>query len=555
MRKLLTLLFLAVPAAVFAQPAPAAPDYADLAAQAINALVVIAVPMVVFGIKLLLPKIPRAVLPFLALGAGNLLQFISTLTPAGGKWSPVIASLLGAAGLWLREIVSTLKEHGMDKVGVVLLAILPMGLYGCATTCDPNKKPECPGGQAVCLPNNSWVCVPIPEPAPVAAYDCDNPAAAKLKGLVKIKNSVPGKYIVVLKDRIKGARTALEARAVSAEALAVSARFPQLREVTALRSLGALVAKTDARTARAMAADPGVAFVQEVGRFFAKAMPWHLDRVDQRDLPLDGAFAPGVTGAGIDLFVIDTGCPSTDLKTCRQDHPEFGSRMAAESWSAITYQGVYDGHGHGTFCQGEIAGKTWGVLKEATIHSARVLGADGSGTTDGVIGGIDFMVAFKDADPTRRVVGSMSLGGEPDPALDQAVCNAIGHGVQVAVAAGNETASAYTSSPARVKQAITVGASDDQDHYASFSNYGPGIDVFAPGACVTSTTPDGGTASCWDGTSMATPIVAAVAGACLERHPEYTPAQVEACVKGNATPGKIGTAPADTTQALLYVKE
>jgi subtilisin family serine protease len=297
-----------------------------------------------------------------------------------------------------------------------------------------------------------------------------------------------------------------------------------------------------------------VAFVQEVGHFKAK-LSYGLDRIDQRDLPLSGTYTPGADGSGVHAFVVDTGCPAGgDLTKCRQDHGDFGARYAAECFTAVPFRGCFDAHGHGTHVAGTIGGTEWGVAKNVTLHAARVLDENGSGTTDGVIAGIDWVTAFKNANPGVGVVSNMSLGGSADAALDDAVCRSIAAGVVHVVAAGNESADAAGSSPAHVLQAITMGASDSSDHIASFSNFGALIDAFGPGVDIESDRPDGGTAT-FSGTSMASPHGAGAAALYLQRHPGSSPAEVEAGLKGNATPGKIGTAPADTTQALLYVRE
>ena len=391
--------------------------------------------------------------------------------------------------------------------------------------------------------------IPIPTPEPVVCTDCN--AATALTGVVRVKGAIPGRYVAVLKV---APRTSLQVQTHAAQVSVLEGRFGLL-QVKSLSRVGMLAFRSDAKTAASLATDPSVQFVQQQGRHFISGLSWGLDRVDQRDLPLSGSYDPGADGAGVHVFIVDTGCPSTDLKTCRQDHPDFGARYTAEAFSAVTFGGVDDQNGHGTHVAGTAAGTVWGVAKGATLHAARVLDQDGSGTTEGVIAGIDYVTAWKEAHPGVGTVGNMSLGGSPDPALDAAVCRSTAAGVVWAVAAGNDYgADSCSASPARVVQAITMAASDKSDHAADFSNAGKGIDLYGPGADIESDRPEGGTAT-FSGTSMASPHAAGAAALFLQRHPGSTPAEVEAGLKGNASPGKIGTAPADTTQAMLYVKE
>lgn len=416
---------------------------------------------------------------------------------------------------------------------------------------DPGNPTACkdlPPG-CVCLGG-----VPIcpEEPTPSGPYDCTAPPATS--GLLRLEEApVGGRYIAVLKAQ---GRTVLEAKTlgVRAETLAQAYGVSGLRVAG---RIGMLSFQASADVARKLAGDPSVAWVQpstpkRVVPLAGETRSWGLDRIDQRDLPLDGKFEPGATGEGVDVFVVDTGCPAdSSLQKCAQTHPDFMARYEPECFSAITFGGCMDQHGHGTHVAGTVAGTTWGVAKAARLHGVRVLDQNGSGDTDGVVRGIDYVTNYA---TDRPKVINMSLGGSPDPALDAAVCRAVQAGVVVAVAAGNESGSAYDSSPARVVQAITAAASDNKDQPAYFTNYGPGVDLFAPGVDIESDTPQGGTAT-YSGTSMASPHVAGVAALYRGKHPSATPAEVEAALKGMASAGKIGNAPADTTKALLYAKE
>ena len=152
-------------------------------------------------------------------------------------------------------------------------------------------------------------------------------------------------------------------------------------------------------------------------------------------------------------------------------------------FTAITDgQGTNDCNGLGTHVAGTVGGTTYGVAKGVTLHAVRVLGCNGSGTTPGVIQGVDWVTANR----VRPAVANMSLGGGASSALDAAINNSIAAGVVYAVAAGNSNADACGRSPARVPAALTAGATTSTDARSSFSNFGTCLDVFAPGSSITS---------------------------------------------------------------------
>jgi subtilisin family serine protease len=303
---------------------------------------------------------------------------------------------------------------------------------------------------------------------------------------------------------------------------------------------GILSVERDA-TVRASAEQPGAT--------------WGLDRTDQRNLPLDSTYRYTSTGAGVDAYVIDTGI--------RLDHADFAGRISPAGFSAFS-GGPNDCNGHGTHVAGTVGGTTYGVAKAVTLIPVRVLDCNGSGATSGVIAGVEWAISHHQAGDAA--VANLSLGGGASAALDTAIRNLSADGVTVAVAAGNETADACGSSPARVAEAITVAASDRNDAMASFSNGGTCVDLFAPGVNITSAWHTGPTAtSTISGTSMAAPHVAGAAARYLQANPSATPAQVQSALNGSATAGKVtGTArscrllfllckPATANNRLLFV--
>ncbi len=250
---------------------------------------------------------------------------------------------------------------------------------------------------------------------------------------------------------------------------------------------------------------------------------WGIDRVDSRT-GIDGKYNYTSTGKGVHAYIIDTGTRTT--------HSEFKNRVG-EGFSSINDgKGFIDCHGHGTHVSGTVGGTTYGVAKDVTIHPVRVLGCDGSGDDAGVIAGIDWVA--KNA--IKPAVANMSLGGDASVSLDEAVRSAVKAGVSFVVAAGNENTDACKSSPAGVKEALTIGATSKTDSRASFSNFGRCVDLFAPGQGITSSwnSSDKATNSI-SGTSMASPHVAGVVALYLEKNPKATPTEIEAIVKKNAT--------------------
>lgn len=299
-----------------------------------------------------------------------------------------------------------------------------------------------------------------------------------------------------------------------------------------------------------LAADPRVAYVEQnatVRLNDTQANPtWGIDRIDQRNLPLSKSYTYKTTASNVNAYIIDTGI--------RTSHSEFGGRASVGTDTVGGGQNGQDCNGHGTHVAGTVGGRTYGVAKGVKLIAVRVLNCQGSGTTAGVIAGIDWVTAHA----KKPAVANMSLGGGVNTSLDNAVKKSIASGVSYAIAAGNGNflglpANACNYSPARVPEAITVGATDKTDRRASFSNYGTCLDLFAPGVNITSSWKDSDTATnTISGTSMATPHTAGVAALYLATHATATPAQVREAIVNGATTGKVQDPRTGSPNKLLY---
>ena len=268
---------------------------------------------------------------------------------------------------------------------------------------------------------------------------------------------------------------------------------------------------------------------------------WGLDRIDQRTLPFNSSYTYNTDGTGVSAYIIDTGVYSA--------HSEFTGRVVNGFTAINDGKGSDDCHGHGTHVAGTVAGTVYGVAKKATIIPVRVLSCSGSGSYSGVIAGIDWTVGHHQAGVPA--VANMSLGGGASATVNAAVARAVADGITYVVAAGNENTSACLRSPASAPDAITVAASTSSDARASFSNWGPCVDVFAPGQSITSAYIGSTTRTAsMSGTSMASPHVAGVAALYLASNPSATPATVTSTLLNAATRG-IVTNPGTGTQNLL----
>ena len=365
------------------------------------------------------------------------------------------------------------------------------------------------------------------------------PAEGKIVG-ADSSSVVKGSYIVTMK------KSAVNVKSSAAQGKSVIAEHGGKVKRTYTAALNGYSAKMSEKEAKELAADPAVDKVYANHTFKAtgeQADPpsWGLDRIDTPELNLDKKYTyPDSAGEGATAYVIDTG---VDLK-----HEDFGGRATSGTDAVDNDDDATDEQGHGTHVASTIAGEKFGVAKKANIVAVRVLDANGSGTTEQVVAGIDWVTKNAKA-PS---VANMSLGGPEDEALDTAVQNSIKAGIPYALAAGNDGADASTQSPARVKEAITVGATDNTDAQADFSNYGEVLDLYAPGVDIVGAGMGGGDAT-MSGTSMASPHAAGVAALYVADNKDATPDAVTKALTDGASKDVVGNPGQGSPNLLLNV--
>jgi subtilisin family serine protease len=359
----------------------------------------------------------------------------------------------------------------------------------------------------------------------------------------KAKKAIPDRYIVVLEEWATGETGEnSNAEAVADElGIVYSGKIDKVFK----HALNGFSVEMKEKQAEKLSQDPRVKFVEEDGEVTADTTQtgatWGLDRIDQRDRPVDGNYNYTPNGSGVNAYIIDTGI--------RRTHAQFGGR-AVVGYDAIgDGQNTNDCNGHGTHVAGTVGGSTYGVAKGVRLYAVRVLDCSGSGSNSGVIAGVDWVKN----NHVKPAVANMSLGGGASSALDTAVNNAIAAGVTFAVAAGNENQDACNVSPARAASAVTVGSTTNTDARSSFSNYGTCVDIFAPGSSITSSWYTSDTATnTISGTSMASPHVAGVAALYLQNNTTASPSTVRNQMVNTASSGKLTSINTGSPNLLLY---
>ena len=364
--------------------------------------------------------------------------------------------------------------------------------------------------------------------APPAATESLPPSSARTEGAPG--RPIPDQYIVVFKDDVRDVPGVARGLARTHGA---SVRFQYQHAIKGFAG------RMNAQAAAAMARNPNVAYVEQdeevsISETTQANATWGLDRIDAAS-GLDQSYTYDNNGNGVNAYIIDTGILLS--------HTDFGGR-AVTGFDAVTSGGnASDCNGHGTHVAGTVGGSTWGVAKGVKLHAVRVLDCNGSGSWSGVIAGMDWVTANHD----KPAVANMSLGGGASSSVDDATRRMIAAGVATAVAAGNGNRAgiaqdACNYSPARVAEAMTIGATTKTDAKTSWSNYGACVDWFAPGASITSAWYTSSTATnTISGTSMASPHVAGVAALYLHSNSGASPEDVRTALYDLTTKGIVSS--------------
>jgi subtilisin family serine protease len=365
---------------------------------------------------------------------------------------------------------------------------------------------------------------------PVYALGATSPA--EVTEGAKIGSVIPGRYLVTLADDLAPAAFV---RAFGATPVALYTH-----------AVNGFAADLTAAQVASLAGDARVVRIEPdrvVGiQATQTGATWGLDRIDQRQRPLNGTYVYDRTGDGVTAYIIDTGI--------LPGHQDFGGRVRTGFTAFSDSYGSSDCNGHGTHVAGTVAGARWGVAKEATLVPVRVLSCSGSGSWSGVVAGIDWTIA--DHAAGTPAVANMSLGGGRSSTIDAAVRAGVADGITFVVAAGNSNTSACNSSPAGEPLALTVGSTTSSDARSSFSNYGTCVDLFAPGSSITSAWWTSSTATnTISGTSMASPHVAGAAALVLDAEPAASPATVAERILTQATPSVVTGAGTGSPNLLL----
>ncbi|HEX6368060.1 MAG TPA: S8 family serine peptidase [Longimicrobium sp.] len=395
------------------------------------------------------------------------------------------------------------------------LRLIPLLLAGAVLAACDQRTPDLPTGARAAV-NQEGV-------APLLTVGAD---------------AIPGRYVVVMQDGQAGTAAAVGHAVVAAHGGRVHHTYSA--------SLNGFAATLSPAAVEALRNNPQVKYVAEDAMAYPDLVTqpgatWGIDRVDQRGLPLSGTYSYTPTGAGVRVYVIDTGIRTT--------HAQFGTRASVGTDLVNDGLNGQDCNGHGTHVSGTIAGTTYGIAKEAQVISVRVFGCTGGAEWSRIIAAVDWVTA----NAVKPAVVNMSLGGSLYVPMNTAVANSIATGITYVLAAGNSGWDACAYSPASTPAAITVGSTSSNDARSSFSNWGTCVDLFAPGSDITSAWWSSDTAiGTISGTSMASPHAAGVAALYLQGSPTALPAAVSAALVASSSANRLTDLGTGSPNKMLY---
>ena len=364
--------------------------------------------------------------------------------------------------------------------------------------------------------------------------------------LRRVANPIEGQYIVVLKEDAQ-LSAQQRGKAPLDKIAAVAADNGLYADITFENVIQGFVTRTDDAGMRRLMRDSRVAFIEQDGMSYPSVTQsgatWGIDRVDQRDRPLNGTYVYDTGASNVRAYVIDTGILAS--------HTDFGGRVSGGATAISDGRGTSDCNGHGTHVAGTIGGATWGIAKQVRLVPVRVFGCTGGAANSTIVSAMDWVRT----NHVKPAVVNMSLGGPAASTIDTAANNLINAGVTLVVAAGNDNQNACNFSPARVANAITVGSTTSTDARSSFSNFGTCLDLFAPGSSITSAWWTSNTATnTISGTSMASPHVAGMAAIVLAGNTGASPATVRSTIVTKATTNRLTSIGTGSPNLLLYTR-